>query len=79
MAVDARLDNNGQSCNGAKRFIVADDLYDAFVEKFAAAMADAKVGDPFAEDTVLGPLVARGGGAACRSRSIARSRRARPW
>ncbi|HYP72631.1 MAG TPA: NAD-dependent succinate-semialdehyde dehydrogenase, partial [Microbacterium sp.] len=56
MAVDARLDNNGQSCNAAKRFIVVDDLYDAFLDKFAAAMADAKVGDPFAPDTVLGPL-----------------------
>ena len=55
-AVDARLDNNGQSCNGAKRFIVASDLYDAFVEKFAAAMGDATVGDPFDDDTVLGPL-----------------------
>ena len=56
MAVDARLDNNGQSCNGAKRFIVVDELYDAFVAAFAAALAEAKVGDPFAEDTVLGPL-----------------------
>ena len=55
-AAEARLDNNGQSCNGAKRFVVASDLYDAFVEKFAAAMADATVGDPFADDTVLGPL-----------------------
>jgi succinate-semialdehyde dehydrogenase/glutarate-semialdehyde dehydrogenase len=55
-AVDARLDNTGQSCNAAKRFIVADGLYDAFLEKFTAAMTDAKVGDPFAEDTVLGPL-----------------------
>ena len=55
-AVDARLDNNGQSCNGAKRFLVADELHDAFVEKFAAALEAAKVGDPFAEDTVLGPL-----------------------
>jgi len=55
-AVDARLDNVGQSCNGAKRFIVVDDLYDAFLEKFTAAMGEAKVGDPFAEDTVLGPL-----------------------
>jgi succinate-semialdehyde dehydrogenase / glutarate-semialdehyde dehydrogenase len=55
-AVDARLDNTGQSCNAAKRFIVVDDLYDAFVEKFTAAMAAATVGDPFAEDTVLGPL-----------------------
>jgi succinate-semialdehyde dehydrogenase/glutarate-semialdehyde dehydrogenase len=55
-AVDARLDNNGQSCNAAKRFIVVDDLYDAFVERFTAAMADSALGDPFADDTVIGPL-----------------------
>ncbi|MCR2791974.1 NAD-dependent succinate-semialdehyde dehydrogenase [Microbacterium sp. zg.Y625] len=55
-AVEARLDNVGQSCNGAKRFLVVDDLYDAFLEKFAAAMSAATVGDPFAEETVLGPL-----------------------
>lgn len=55
-ALDARLDNVGQSCNGAKRFIVVDGLYDAFLEKFAAGMAAAQVGDPFDEDTVLGPL-----------------------
>jgi succinate-semialdehyde dehydrogenase/glutarate-semialdehyde dehydrogenase len=55
-AVDARLDNTGQSCNAAKRFIVVDDLYDAFLGKFTAAMAGSKVGDPFADDTVLGPL-----------------------
>ena len=52
----ARLDNTGQSCNAAKRFIVVDGLYDAFLEKFTAAMAGAKLGDPFADDTVLGPL-----------------------
>ncbi len=56
MALDARLDNVGQSCNGAKRFIVVEEYYDAFLEKFAAGMAEAKVGDPFEEDTVLGPL-----------------------
>ncbi len=55
-AAEARLDNVGQSCNGAKRFIVVDDLYDAFVDKFAAALAGATVGDPFDDDTVLGPL-----------------------
>jgi len=55
-AVDARLDNNGQSCNGAKRFIIADDLYDAFVEKFVAALAAVDATDPTQEDTVLGPL-----------------------
>ncbi len=55
-AVDARLDNNGQSCNGAKRFIVVDGLYEAFVQKFAAAMGEVTAADPMADDTVLGPL-----------------------
>ena len=59
IARQARLDNTGQSCNAAKRFIVVDGLYDAFLEKFTAAMTAAKVGDPFAEDTVLGPLSSR--------------------
>jgi succinate-semialdehyde dehydrogenase/glutarate-semialdehyde dehydrogenase len=54
--VEARLDNNGQSCNAPKRFIVADELYEDFLEKFTRAMTSAKMGDPFAEDTVLGPL-----------------------
>ena len=57
MAVDARLDNSGQSCNGAKRFIVVDDLYDAFVEKFTAAMAEVSPSDPMGEGSgPLGPL-----------------------
>jgi len=55
-AVEARMDNNGQSCNAPKRFIVVDGLYEAFLEKFTAAMSASKMGDPFAEDTVLGPL-----------------------
>ncbi|MGF6822526.1 succinate-semialdehyde dehydrogenase/glutarate-semialdehyde dehydrogenase [Microbacterium sp. ZKA21] len=55
-AVDARIDNNGQSCNGAKRFIVVDGLYDAFAAKFTAALAAITAEDPAQEDTVLGPL-----------------------
>ena len=55
-AADARLDNTGQSCNAAKRFIVVDDLYEPFLEKFTAIMTGSKLGDPFADDTVLGPL-----------------------
>ncbi|KQQ66024.1 NAD-dependent succinate-semialdehyde dehydrogenase [Microbacterium sp. Leaf320] len=54
--VDARLDNNGQACNGAKRFIIVDGLYDAFVEKFTAAMASVTATDPTLDDTVLGPV-----------------------
>lgn len=55
-AVDARLDNNGQSCNGAKRFIIVDDLYEEFTEKFVASLASVTAQDPTEEDTVLGPL-----------------------
>lgn len=55
-AVDARLDNNGQSCNGAKRFIVADGLYEEFTARFVAALAAVQPSDPMREDTVLGPL-----------------------
>jgi succinate-semialdehyde dehydrogenase/glutarate-semialdehyde dehydrogenase len=42
-AVAARLDNTGQSCNAAKRFIVADDLYEAFVEQFTDALLAAEL------------------------------------
>jgi succinate-semialdehyde dehydrogenase/glutarate-semialdehyde dehydrogenase len=55
-AVDARLDNSGQSCNAAKRFIVADELYEPFLEKFTAKLAEVEAGDPTASDTALGPL-----------------------
>jgi succinate-semialdehyde dehydrogenase / glutarate-semialdehyde dehydrogenase len=55
-AVNARLDNAGQSCNAAKRFVVIDDLYEPFLEKFTAAMSEWKTGDPTAEGTALGPL-----------------------
>lgn len=55
-AVDARLDNSGQSCNGAKRFIIADDLYEAFLEKFTAQLAEAQPVDPTDPEAVLGPL-----------------------
>jgi succinate-semialdehyde dehydrogenase/glutarate-semialdehyde dehydrogenase len=55
-ASEARLDNTGQSCNAAKRFIVADEYYDEFVEKLSASLGAAKRGDPTAEDTEIGPL-----------------------
>ena len=37
-AHSARLDNAGQTCNAAKRFIVVEDLYEPFVEKFTDAV-----------------------------------------
>jgi succinate-semialdehyde dehydrogenase/glutarate-semialdehyde dehydrogenase len=55
-AVDARIDNAGQSCNAAKRFIVIDELYEPFLEKFTAALTAVKPGDPNERETELGPL-----------------------
>ncbi len=55
-AVSARMENGGQACNAAKRFIVADGLYDDFVEQFTAAMAAQTTGDPFDPATSYGPL-----------------------
>ncbi len=55
-AVGARMENAGQACNAAKRFIVAEPIYDAFVEKFTAAMAAQKTGDPFDPSVTYGPL-----------------------
>ncbi len=45
-AVSARLDNTGQACNAAKRFIVTSGLYDTFVEKFTAALLARQSGAP---------------------------------
>jgi succinate-semialdehyde dehydrogenase / glutarate-semialdehyde dehydrogenase len=55
-AVQARVQNNGQSCIAAKRFIVADAIADEFQRKFVARMESLQVGDPFDEKTELGPL-----------------------
>jgi succinate-semialdehyde dehydrogenase/glutarate-semialdehyde dehydrogenase len=55
-AVAGRLDNTGQSCNAAKRFIVADEIYDDFLEKFKAGMTAAEPGDPMSDDAEMGPL-----------------------
>jgi succinate-semialdehyde dehydrogenase / glutarate-semialdehyde dehydrogenase len=55
-AVGGRLDNTGQSCNAAKRFIVIDDLYDDFLAAFAEGMAEAEPSDPSSEDSEMGPL-----------------------
>jgi succinate-semialdehyde dehydrogenase / glutarate-semialdehyde dehydrogenase len=55
-AVTARTINNGQSCIAAKRFIIADEVYDRFTSRFVAGMRDLRVGDPLADTTQLGPL-----------------------
>ncbi|MFC8827506.1 NADP-dependent succinic semialdehyde dehydrogenase [Streptomyces sp. NPDC057137] len=61
IAVTARVQNNGQSCIAAKRFIVHADVYDAFGERFVAGMRKLTVGDPMDESTDVGPLASEQG------------------
>jgi succinate-semialdehyde dehydrogenase/glutarate-semialdehyde dehydrogenase len=56
VAVTARLQNTGQSCIAAKRFIVEAPVADRFVELFAREMASKHVGDPMLESTDVGPM-----------------------
>jgi len=55
-AVTARVQNNGQSCIAAKRFIVHEAVADAFEKLFVARMSALRVGDPTDEQTDIGPL-----------------------
>jgi succinate-semialdehyde dehydrogenase / glutarate-semialdehyde dehydrogenase len=59
-AAFARVDNCGQACNAAKRFIVMDHLYDEFVEKFTAAVLSTKQGNPTDDGIAIGPLSSLG-------------------
>ena len=78
-AASARLDNTGQSCNAAKRFIVVDDLYEPFLEKFTAALTAVKPGDPTSSDSEIGPLSSTAAADRLEDRSSVRSTRARRW
>jgi succinate-semialdehyde dehydrogenase/glutarate-semialdehyde dehydrogenase len=56
-AVNARVQNNGQSCIAAKRFIVVEAVADEFLRRFTEAMDALVVGDPFDPATQVGPIV----------------------
>src|SRR4051812_9227463 len=55
-AVKSRFLNSGQSCLAAKRFVVHREVAAEFTRRFAAAVADLRVGDPRDEATVIRPL-----------------------
>ncbi|MCW3046776.1 MAG: NAD-dependent succinate-semialdehyde dehydrogenase [Solirubrobacterales bacterium] len=55
-AVGGRLENTGQACNAAKRFVVLDEYYDDFVAKFTDALTKIEPGDPTSPETTIGPL-----------------------
>lgn len=60
-AVRARIQNTGQSCIAAKRFIVHEEIYPRFAATFAETMRSLHVGDPMDPASDLGPLATRQG------------------
>ncbi|WP_204346494.1 NAD-dependent succinate-semialdehyde dehydrogenase [Psychroserpens algicola] len=54
--VKARMQNTGQSCIAAKRFIVVESIYEEFVERFTTHVKELKSGDPSDNDTTIGVL-----------------------
>lgn len=54
--VMARMQNTGQSCIAAKRFIVVEDIYEEFLMKFTDRIQTLKSGDPLNSQTVIGVL-----------------------
>lgn len=52
----SRLVNSGQSCVAAKRFIVEEEVYDEFLEIFTSILRSKKAGNPFKEDSDVGPM-----------------------
>ncbi len=54
--VNARMQNTGQSCIAAKRFIIVDSLYDKFVQRFKKRVSQLRSGDPMDEATEIGVL-----------------------
>ncbi|VEW00003.1 putative aldehyde dehydrogenase [Escherichia coli] len=55
---DSRIaaQNTGQVCAAAKRFIIEEGIASAFTERFVAAAAALKMGDPRDEENALGPM-----------------------
>ncbi|MEV8212907.1 NADP-dependent succinic semialdehyde dehydrogenase [Leifsonia sp. NPDC077715] len=61
VAVNARVQNNGQSCIAAKRFIVHDAVYDEFASLLRERFAALRVGDPLDPGVDVGPIATEGG------------------
>ncbi|WP_299308141.1 NAD-dependent succinate-semialdehyde dehydrogenase [uncultured Croceicoccus sp.] len=57
--IAGRIYNNGQTCVNAKRFIVTEKNYDAFVDAYGKQFAGIELGDPTEKDTKLGPMVSK--------------------
>jgi len=58
--VIGRMQNTGQACVAAKRFIIQDGIADTFLDRFRNELAKLRPGDPMDPETSLGPLCTRG-------------------
>ena len=56
-AIASKFRNNGQTCVCANRFYVHEDVYEAFAEKFKAAVSKLKIGNGLESGVDLGPLI----------------------
>ncbi len=56
-ALHSRFDNCGQVCTCNERMYIHEVIYDTFMEKFLAKVAEIKVGDPMLDETDMGPKV----------------------
>ncbi|MEC5289012.1 NAD-dependent succinate-semialdehyde dehydrogenase [Aurantimonas sp. C2-6-R+9] len=61
VGVTARMQNSGQSCIAAKRFIVHEDVYEDYLGRYQEKVEAIKLGDPMADDTGMGPLAMKAG------------------
>ena len=55
-AVNARMQNAGQSCIAAKRFLVHENIAEEFIDKFKVAIKNLKTGNPLDKETQIGSL-----------------------
>ena len=55
-AMQARFQNNGQSCVSAKRFIVHQNIADEFLTKLTQSIEKLIIGNPIEEHVSIGPL-----------------------
>ena len=56
VGIVSRMQNAGQSCIAAKRFIVHESVYNEFLDKYTKAAQALIIGDPLNEDTYIGPI-----------------------
>jgi acyl-CoA reductase-like NAD-dependent aldehyde dehydrogenase len=56
LGVTSRFSNNAQSCIAAKRFLIAESVFEEYTSRFVEAVKAIAVGDPMQPSTKFGPL-----------------------